>query len=46
MEVIIRLELDGDKEDAQAIRECVYSYLEALIKDDVLDYEITKAKQK
>ena len=40
MQVVIRLELDGDKEDAQTIRECVYSYLEALIEDDTLDYEI------
>ena len=47
MEIIIRLELYGpDEEDTEAIRMCVYSYLEDLIKDGVLDYEITKVKQK
>jgi len=40
MQVVIRLELDGDKRDVYAIRECVYSYLEELIQDDTLDYEI------
>ena len=44
MEIIIRLELDRDKDDTVATRECVYSYLEALIEDDSLDYEIRGCK--
>ena len=47
MEIIIRLELYGpDEEDTEAIRLYVYSYLEELIQDDLLDFEITKVKQK
>ena len=46
MEILIRLELEpclhGDKVigNEDAIRECVYSYLEELIEDDSLAYEI------
>ena len=47
MEIIIRLELHGpDEEDTETIRLYVYSYLEELIQDDLLDFEITKVKQK
>ena len=40
MEILIRLELDGDMGNEGAIRECVYAYLFELIEDDSLDYEI------
>ena len=47
MEIIIRLEIQGpDEEDTEAIRLYVSSYLEELIQDDLLDFEITKVKQK
>ena len=40
MEILIRLELDGDIRNEDAIRECVYAYLFELIEDDSLDYEV------
>jgi hypothetical protein len=45
MEILIRLELDGDIRNEDAIRECVYAYLFELIEDDSLDYEIKGADE-
>ena len=44
MEIIIHLEIDGQKGDEGALRESVYAYLYELIRDDSLDYEIREAK--
>jgi len=44
MEIIINLEIDGEKGDEDAIRESVYAYLYQMIEDDSLDYEIRGAE--
>ena len=44
MEIIINLEIDGEKGDEDAIRERVYAYLYQMIDDDSIDYEIREAK--
>jgi len=42
VKIVLEIEVESDNvsENDPAVRECVYSYLQELIDDDSLDYEV------
>lgn len=43
LKVIIELELKGDEEDQETLKEDVYNYLQELMEDDSLDFTVVPA---